>query len=165
MSGPRAKPFSNSSDSPRFTFLGVPTIMRATGDATGGLLMVVEHTSMPPGFGSPYHTHHNEDEAFYILEGQVAFVCAGEWVLAGPGSFVYGPREIPHGFQVVGAVNARMLLMGLPGGFDKFVMELATPVDVPPSPPDLGHLVAVAAKYGIDIHGPLPEMPASITSA
>jgi hypothetical protein len=96
---------------------------------------------------------------------QVAFVCAGEWVLAGPGSFVYGPREIPHGFQVVGAVNARMLLMGLPGGFDKFVMELATPVDVPPSPPDLGHLVAVAAKYGIDIHGPLPEMPASITSA
>ena len=165
MSVQAAKPFSNTIDSPRFNFLGVPTMIRATGDTTGGQLTLIESQSMPPGFGSPYHTHHHEDEAFYILEGQVAFICGGEWILAGPGAFVYGPREIPHGFQVVGTSNARLLLMALPGGFDRFVTELGTPVDVPPSPPDIGHLVAVAAKYAIDIHGPLPEMPESFKSA
>ena len=165
MSVEPTKAFSNTSDTARFNFFGLPTTMRATGDTTGGQLTLLESQSMPPGFGSPYHTHHREDEAFYILEGQVAFVCGGEWILAGPGSFVYGPRGIPHGFQIVGTSDARFLLMALPGGFDKFVMELATPADVPPLPPDLGQVVAVAAKYDIDIHGPLPELPASLTSA
>ena len=154
------RPFSNTVDSPGFSFLGVPSVMRATGDTTNGAFCLVEHPSMPPGFGSPYHTHHNEDESFYILEGEVAFVSDGNWLKAGPGTFIFGPREIRHGFTVIGSAPARMLLMCNPAGFDGFVRELSQPAGTPPAPPDIGLLVATAAKYGVDIHGPLPDLPA-----
>jgi steroid delta-isomerase-like uncharacterized protein len=119
----------------------------------------MEHWEMPPGFTTPYHTHHREDEAFYILDGQVAFVCDGKWVKAGPGTYVFGPREIPHGFKIIGAAPARMLLLCAPAGFEQFVLEQTTPINEPPSPPDMAKLMALAAKYEIDIHGPLPEEP------
>ncbi len=117
---------------------------------------------MPVGFASPYHTHHREDESFYVLEGEMAFVCGGKWLRAGPGAFVYGPREIAHGFKVIGNSPARILLMCTPGGFEGFVLEQTTPLAEPPSPPDMGRLMMLSAKYGIDIHGPLPEAPAEL---
>src|SRR5581483_9071797 len=43
--------------------------------------------------------------------------------------------------------------------FEEFVLEQTTPMDEPPSPPDMARLMTLATKYGIDIHGPLPEMP------
>jgi steroid delta-isomerase-like uncharacterized protein len=135
--------------------------MRATADSTNGAFCLMEHWEMAPGFGSPYHTHHREDESFYVLEGEIAFVCGGQWQKAGPGTFVYGPREIPHGFKVVGSAPARMLLMCAPGGFEDFVLAQRTPIDAPPSEPDMARLAALAAKAGIDIHGPLPEEPES----
>ena len=144
-----------------FRFLGVPSAMRATAETTNGAFGLMEHWAMPAGFASPYHTHHREDESFYVLEGEVAFVAAGKWRKAGPGAFVYGPREIPHGFKVVGEAPVRMLILCTPGGFERFVLEQTTPIDEPPSPPDMGKLMLLAAKYGIDIHGPLPEEPGS----
>jgi steroid delta-isomerase-like uncharacterized protein len=39
------------------------------------------------------------------------------------------------------------------------VLEQTTPIAEPPSPPDMGRLMTLAAAYGIEIHGPLPEMP------
>jgi steroid delta-isomerase-like uncharacterized protein len=151
------KPFSNTREAAAFRFLGVPTLMRSTSETTNGAFGLMEHWEMPVGFASPYHTHHREDESFYVLEGEMAFVCGGTWLKAGPGMFVYGPREIPHGFKVIGHSPARMLLMCTPAGFERFVLEQTTPITEPPSPPDMGELMTLAAKYGIDIHGPLPE--------
>jgi quercetin dioxygenase-like cupin family protein len=88
------QPFSNTLDSPGFMFFGAPTLVRSTSETTGGKLMLTEHVTMPPGLASPYHTHRNEDEAFYVIDGEVAFVCDGQWIKAGPGTFVYGPRNI-----------------------------------------------------------------------
>ena len=152
-------PYMNTRRDQPFRFLGIPTVIRGTAETTDGAFGLMEHLEMPVGFGSPYHTHHREDESFYVLEGQVAFVCDGKWIKAGPGSFVYGPREIPHGFKVIGSSPARMLLMATPGGLEGFVLEQRTPISEPPSPPDMETLMATAAKYKIDIHGPLPEMP------
>lgn len=92
-----------------FQFFGAPTVMRSTGQTTDGHFCLLEHLTMPPGLASPYHVHHNEDEAFYVLEGTVAFLRGGEWHIAGPGTWVYSPREIPHGFRVLGTGPARML--------------------------------------------------------
>jgi quercetin dioxygenase-like cupin family protein len=112
---------------------------------------------LPPGFASPYHVHHREDESFYVLQGRVAFVCDGKWLTAGPGDFVFGPKNIPHGFKVTGTTPAQLLLLVSPGGFERFTKDLSEPAGMPPSPPDLAKLVAVAATYGVDILGPLPE--------
>ena len=71
---------------------------------------------------------------------------------------MFGPREIPHGFNVVGTVPARMLVLCAPAGFERFVMEMAEDLTSPPvAPPDTAKLAAVAAKYRIDLLGPLPE--------
>lgn len=154
------EPYGNTREDYGFRFLGLPTLMRSTGETTGGAFGLMEHETMPPGFASPYHTHHREDEAFYVIEGEVAFVCDGKWLKAGPGGYVFGPRGIPHGFKVVGNAPARMLILCAPGGFEHFVLEQATPMADPPAPPDMTKLMALAAKFEIDIHGPLPEEPA-----
>ncbi len=148
------QPYMNTREDPAIWFLGLPSIIRSTSESTNGAFGLIEHWMMPPGFASPYHVHHLEDEAFYVLEGQVAFVCDGKWLKAGPGSFVFGPREIPHGFKVEGSTPARILLLCTPGGFENFVVELSGPA---PAPPDMAKLIATAAKYKIDILGPLPD--------
>jgi quercetin dioxygenase-like cupin family protein len=147
------QPYVNTSRESPIYFLGLPTILRATGEKTNGAFGLVEQV-LPPGFASPYHTHRLEDEAFYVLEGEMAFVCDGKWTVAQAGTFVFGPRNIPHGFKVVSNTAARLLLLCTPGGFEHFVVEMSEPA---PAPPDMAKLVAVAAKYQIDIHGPLPE--------
>jgi len=159
MSPTPQRTFANTREDPAFRFLGLPILMRSTAETTNGAFALMEHWDMPVGFASPYHTHHREDESFYVLEGAIAFVCGGQWMKAGPGMFVYGPREIPHGFKVIGESPARMLILCTPAGFERFVLEQTTPIDEPPSPPDMGKLMMLAAKYGIDIHGPLPELP------
>jgi mannose-6-phosphate isomerase-like protein (cupin superfamily) len=151
------QPYRNTRDDLPFQFLGVPTLLRATAGTTNGAFGLIEHPMMPPGFGSPYHVHHREDEWFYVLQGRVAFVCDGKWLTAGPGDFVFGPRKIPHGFKVTGTTPAQMLVLVSPGGFERFIKDLSEPAGTAPSPPDLAKLVAVAAGYGVDILGPLPE--------
>ncbi|HEY2138659.1 MAG TPA: ester cyclase, partial [Chthoniobacterales bacterium] len=92
--------------------------------------------------------------------GEMAFICDGVWHHGGPGTYAFGPRGLAHGFKVIGNSPARMLLLCSPGGFESFVIELGAPLSDPVGPPDMAKLIATAAKYGVDIHGPLPEEPA-----
>src|SRR5439155_16487615 len=119
------QPYSSSRQDAAFQFFGCPTVIRSTGETTDNHFFLMESLTMPAGLASPYHVHHNEDEAFYILEGTVAFLCGDTWRVAGPGTWVYGPREIPHGFRVIGTSPARMLLQCAPAGFERFVRELS----------------------------------------
>ena len=163
MTVPALQPYMNTREDSVFRFLGIPTVMRSTGETTHGAFCLIEQWTIPSGFASPYHVHHLEDEAFYLLEGEIAFVSDGKWIKAGPGAYVFGPREIPHGFKIVGTAPARMLLLCAPAGFERFVLEMAEDLDSPPAPPDMTKLITLAAKYKIDILG-LPEeagVPAS----
>ena len=74
--------------------MGVPTRVLATAEQTGGAFGLIEHV-IPAGDESPWHVHHAEDESFYVVEGHMTFLCGEQRVQAGPGTFVYGPREIP----------------------------------------------------------------------
>jgi len=151
---------AQASDSKAIWFLGTLAIVKATAETTNGGFGLIENL-MPAGFASPYHLHHDEDEAFYVIEGEVTFFLDGQKSKAGPGAFVFGPRGIPHGFKVEGNTPARILLIAVPGGFEKFVLEMGEPATAavlpPPAPPDMAKLMTLAAKYHIDILGPLPE--------
>ena len=132
-------------------FLGAPTRVIATAEQTGGAFGLIEQV-IPAGSESPWHVHHAEDESFYLVEGRMTFLCGDQKVQAGPGTFVYGPREIPHGFRVEGDQPARVLLQCTPGGFEHFIMEMSE--SAPPSgPPDMESLMSVAGKYGNEILG------------
>ena len=123
---------------------------------------MIEHLA-PPGAGSPLHVHHNEDEWFYVTEGELAFWVGGELIKPPAGSFVYGPRDVPHTFEVT-SPEARFLLVAEPAGFENFMRELSEPAQsltLPPAsvqPPDPVRMMATAAEYGIEILGP-PGIP------
>lgn len=148
------QPIISTPAEPPIHFLGLPVVVRANSQTTNGAFGLVESLTMPAGFASPYHTHSLEDEAFFILEGEMAFVIDGKWTIVGPGTYLFGPRNIPHGFKVHGRAPARMLLLCAPAGFEQFVVEMSEPA---PAPPDMAKLMALATKYGVEIHGPLPE--------
>lgn len=141
-------------------FFGGRTWLKATGADTGGAYMLVEQV-MPPGLGSPWHIHRAEDETFYVLEGTVTFIVGDERITAKPGTYVFGPRGVPHGFQVEGDSPARILLMTTPAGFEEFILELSEPATAPgfppATPPDMAKVMAAAATRQLEILGPLPE--------
>jgi quercetin dioxygenase-like cupin family protein len=139
-------------------FGGLTTIKAAT-----ARVMVTEQLA-PRGSGSPLHVHHNEDEWFYVLEGELTIWVDGETVVAPAGAFVFGPRDVPHTF-VVSSEQARFLLVTEPGDFVGFVRALAEPAaapEIPPAPsapPDMEPVLRAAAEHGLEILGP-PGIPA-----
>jgi quercetin dioxygenase-like cupin family protein len=142
---------------------GTLAVVKASGETTDGRVFVVEHLA-PRGAGSPLHVHHREDEWFYVLEGELTFWVGGEVSEAPAGSFVYGPRDIPHTFTVA-SEQARFLLVTEPGDFSAFLHAAGEPaprLEVPTpatEPPDIAALSALAAQYGVEILGP-PGIPA-----
>ena len=70
--------------------------------------------------------HRNEDEWFYVTEGVLTFWVGGRVIEAPAGSFVYGPRGVPHTFTVT-SPEARFLLVAEPAGFESFMRSLAEP--------------------------------------
>jgi quercetin dioxygenase-like cupin family protein len=144
-------------------FLGSLVSIKASAQTTAGRVAVIEHLS-PRGSGSPLHVHHREDEWFYVIEGELTLWVGGQVINAPAGSFVYGPRDIPHTFTV-SSETARYLLVTQPGDFAEFMQTLSEPATeavIPPpatEPPDVAAMAQVAAEYGIEILGP-PGIPA-----
>ena len=144
-------------------FLGTLVTIKSSAETTDGRVGVTENLA-PRGAGSPLHVHHNEDEWFYVTEGELTFWVGGQVITATAGSFVYGPRNIPHTFTVT-SEQARFLLVVEPAGFESFVRALgqhAQQLTIPPTatePPDVAHLAGIAAQYGVEILGP-PGIPA-----
>jgi quercetin dioxygenase-like cupin family protein len=143
-------------------FLGFLVTIKSTAETTNGRVAVVEHLGTR-GLGSPLHVHRNEDEWFHVTEGELTFWVDGETINAPAGSFVYGPRDVPHTFSVA-SDQARFLLVTEPAGFEGFMRTLSEPAATltlpPPSlqqpAPEL--MMATAAEYGIEILGP-PGIP------
>jgi len=122
--------------------------IKATAQQTLGKFAAVEFAG-PRGFGSPIHVHSGDDEFFVVLDGEVRFRLGEEVVDAGPRSFVYGPRNVAHGFTV-NSDQARVLLLFGPAGVEGFFREasayLATvPAGEPPDPTTMGE---IAARHG-----------------
>ncbi len=144
-------------------FLGILATIKASSQTTAGRVAVIEHLA-PRGSGSPLHVHHREDEWFYVVEGELTFWVGGQVINAPAGSFVYGPRAIPHTFAV-SSDTARFLLVTEPAGFENFMRLLAQPAAervIPPpatEPPDVEAMTLLAVEYGIEILGP-PGIPA-----
>jgi uncharacterized cupin superfamily protein len=116
---------------------------------TGGVASFLIHPLAPRALGSPVHTHTNEDEWTYILEGEVGLEVGDKQLLARPGDLVLKPRGIPHAFWNPTDQPARMLEVVTPGGFEKYFEEIGE--ILASSQPDMAALGAVAARYGLQM--------------
>ena len=94
--------------------------LKASEPSTGGTLTLFESDT---DGGAPRHVHSREDECFYVLEGVISVECGDETFEAGPRSFVFLPRAIPHAWDVVGD-RATVLIITVPAGFEEFMREL-----------------------------------------
>jgi quercetin dioxygenase-like cupin family protein len=132
--------------------LGVTHIYKATAAETGGSLW---EAVFPPGAGAPPHTHAREDEAFYVLSGQLTIEFEGEPAprRIAPGGFFFGARGRRHAVRNAGDRPARVLILSAPScGLDQMFAELdaATAAGMP----EFSRLVAIAGKYGVTIDPP-----------
>jgi quercetin dioxygenase-like cupin family protein len=138
-------------------WFGALAEIKLTAADTDGRMTIIEVTE-PPGAEAPLHVHHREDEAFVVLEGEVALEVGGASVVARPGDVAFGPRDVPHRY-VVGPDGCRMLFVCTPGGFEGLVREMSGPTRaraLPPAAhrePDFDRIAAVADDYGCELLG------------
>jgi mannose-6-phosphate isomerase-like protein (cupin superfamily) len=117
-------------------FGGLATI-KATREQTGGRYSLVE--ILVPEFPKEeglLHVHHFEDEGFYVLEGEMTFYIGDQTKKARPGSFLFGPKDVPHAFTVESG-PARLLFILSPAGMEGLIREMGEParsLTVPPQP-------------------------------
>ena len=131
-----------------FPVLGDHVDMLVTQEMTGGSSATLVETS-PPGGGPPPHQHQNEDETFFVIEGEYEFLVDGTWVKAFAGDSCYRGRGTIHTFRNCGTTSGRILIFVQPGGFQNYLEEIS-PLSVPA---DLGKLIEISNRYGITFPG------------
>jgi quercetin dioxygenase-like cupin family protein len=135
---------------------------KVTGAETGGSFAQIESID-PRGTATPLHLHRNEEESFYVLEGELAVLVDGEWLELGAGGFALVPRGVPHAYVVRSEV-ARMLVTFSPAGFEQAFVDLGVPAEEGSAPPvetvipSPEEIVAAFAPYGCEILGPPPAL-------
>ncbi len=133
--------------------LGDRHVFKATAQDTGGAYALWEIAMEASSGGPPPHVHEREDEAFYVLEGEMVFQIGERTIRARAGTFAFAPRGIAHKLSNPSAKPARALVIASPGGFEKGLQELAQLAVRGDQPPDRATLAAVVEKYGVKIVG------------
>lgn len=152
--GPRTVGYGLAADAgEHLSWMGEPTLLKATGEHTDGSYAMVEIVATPDGL-VPLHVHHREDEAFWVLDGEVTFSIGEDDFEAGPGSFAFGPRDVPHRYTVH-TPTARMLMIFSPAGFEGFIRETSRPIEeigtTGPDDIDFDLILAAAARFGAEV--------------
>jgi mannose-6-phosphate isomerase-like protein (cupin superfamily) len=119
-------------------------VVKASGDTTGGSFTIIEEAAP---LDTPLHFHRNEDELWYVLEGEHVFHIGDEEFHAGPGEIVFGPRGVPHAQRRVVPRTGRLLEFFSPAGFERFFRELAEAESTGSSMPEA--YARVSEKYGV----------------
>lgn len=133
----------------RFQSLGATVLVKASTEQTGGAFNLLELTA-PAGFATSLHIHYAEDVGIFVMEGTLTLYWGDQKKDAATGSYLFQPRGTPYGFRVSGGTRARLLYVTVPAGLDRLLREEGLPgEDCDPT--------ALAARYKIEILGPLPE--------
>jgi quercetin dioxygenase-like cupin family protein len=135
-----------------------PCVGRYTIKTGGDLVQMVIRDSR--GAATPVHTHHESDESFYVVEGELTVFVGDERIDVKAGDFVLGPRGVPHSWIVTSEHAELFVTAG--AGLDGFFREVAVPVNggEPPQPtvPDNADFAGRMMRYGVELVGPPPSL-------
>jgi mannose-6-phosphate isomerase-like protein (cupin superfamily) len=128
--------------------------LKATGDTTGGSLLLLENLTVPGG-GPPPHVHTREDEFWYVLDGTFEIRIGDEVHALGPGGFAFAPRGTVHNFRNTAATPSRIVVGFTPAGMEGFFRDSGRPAtDDAPAPAldddEIARTMAAAPRYGVD---------------
>ena len=111
-----------------------------SGEDTGGAYCLLE-VSLASGMGVPRHTHTREDEAYFVLSGELEAIVGDEVFTLRPGETLIAPHNIPHQLRNSGNVANHYLIMFSPSGFEGFLKATSVPAPdnavAPTEPPQL----------------------------
>lgn len=79
--------------------------------------------------GPPLHVHPTHGEGFYVLAGLLTVQVDAEIVTAGPGTWLWAPRDTPHTLANLGTDAARVLCVFAPGGFERRFQRILAELD------------------------------------
>jgi quercetin dioxygenase-like cupin family protein len=142
-----------ASDGPVLSVLGLSIRLILPSEATGGAFSLLLEEDAP-GQGPPLHSHRAEEEFFHVLAGRYAFRVGDATQEAGPGDSLLVPRGTPHSFMCRGPEPGRLLAGLSPGGFEGFFRATDAERLMPPA--DMPRILALAARFHMDVLGPNP---------
>ena len=128
------------------------------GEQTNNLFSLI-YIEVHKGAEPPVHTHKQEDESYYILEGSIRFWVGEEIFDAKAGDFVYLPKGVPHKFEVQSAF-VKELMWITPSGFEQWFWDNSSPapdmkplpvMTGPPAPEMVAHFVQSLSEYGVEM--------------
>jgi quercetin dioxygenase-like cupin family protein len=140
-------------------FFGMLVTIKASAEQTNGEFLLIEELA-PRGTATPLHVHPEDDESFFVLEGEMTFYLEdGQPIPASAGSFVHIPKgHVPHAFYVE-SETARFLVLTRPP-HERFIRAAAEPAPTrtlpPPAAPDMEMVMAAAREAGMEFLGPPP---------
>ncbi len=151
---PVTKVHATAEGEPRWWFGQLATVKASSAD-TDGSYTLVEITA-GPGYETPLHVHHREDEGFWMLDGHATIQLGEETFEAPAGTHLFGPRGVPHKWTA-GPDGARLLYLFTPGGFEDLIDAMSVPAEAETPPPrDLAppsDAPEIAARFGVDLLG------------
>jgi len=150
--------FRQPGEGERFACVGDVYTFLATSEHTGGRY-AIWHALVYPGGGPPPHVHTREEEAFFILRGELAAYDHDQRVGAGPGSLIVLPKNSLHRFKNETEEPVEMLILIAPGGGEEMFRQFGRPwptLDRPPLPDreEIARLIALAPDFGVELHLP-----------
>lgn len=116
------------------------------GSQAGDRFSVVHHPLAPRALAGPLHRHHMEDEYSFVLKGKLGALLGDDVVEAGPGAWVFKPRNQWHTFWNAGDEPCEIIELISPAGFEHCFREFATIF------PDMSKAGPILAKYQLDMN-------------
>ena len=128
--------------------LGISTIAFKLTTPNPGDIFILENTFLAKG-GPARHLHYDQEEWFYILEGEFQFEVGADRFRLHPGDSLLAPRRVPHVWAFAGEARGRILIAFLPAGkMEAFFREVTRANAMPPQDPGLWR------AYGMELLGP-----------
>ncbi|MEZ0483450.1 cupin domain-containing protein [Fibrella aquatica] len=131
-------------------FKGVnPNDLKVSSKDTNGALSVFEYIGREKT-GPSLHVHFDQDEIFYIIEGNYRFQVGDETVLAGPGDTVFSPRNVPHTWIQLSDAGKLVYSVQPAGKLEDFFTLMSQMT----GPPTVEESEAIHRAHGMKVIGP-----------
>jgi mannose-6-phosphate isomerase-like protein (cupin superfamily) len=149
-----ALPFKVGAGKSRFgeivKFLGVhPNDLKISSKDTNNQLSVFEYIGLGKA-GPAMHIHFEQDEIFFVIEGDYHFVVGGQSYYLTPGDSIFLPRNVPHTWRQ-NTERGRLLYFLQPAGkMEEFFSYMNTLT----SRPSDEELEKIHRKHGMSVVGP-----------